>query len=97
MNISDDALEHATDLIKTLLVNTKLDYSPYLLKIAKEIWDEGHWCGVWDITVTFDDLPALRAIQEDEWDQHMDDEDKPTWDKMIDSSPVYVWFADDTK
>ncbi len=51
-----------------------------------------------DATVVFDTgLPSLKIIQEDHYDQHMDeDEDKPEWDDMlfdICHVPSYVWIA----
>jgi len=36
----------------------------------------------------------LRLIQEDEYDQHMDDDDsKPEWEDMLVQAEAYVWFA----
>lgn len=50
-----------------------------------------------DSVVRFDTgLPSLKIIQEDHYDQHMDDdEDKPAWGDMLFSVtnvPSYVWL-----
>ncbi len=99
MEIEIEASHKADDLITNLLEITGIDYSAHRHQLAKEIWYEGFWDGNNDITVEFEDgLRSIRCIQEDEYDQHMDeDEDKPDWDKMLTSRPEYTWFADDTK
>lgn len=85
------ALDKADQLIEALKTEG-LDYSEYREELSK-LWDDGLWEGNWDVTT---DLPAgvrnIRIIQEDEYDQHMDD--GPSWDSMLFSRPEYTWFAD---
>jgi hypothetical protein len=93
-----EALENAEELIQILKIQYNLDYSSHKEYIAEQIWNSGHWLGHWSVLVIFPDgLPSLKAIQEDEYDQHMDDgEDRPSWDKMIDSvGSAYLWFDRD--
>ncbi len=97
MSVDAEALQNADELINSLSVFTGIDYKNHRNLLADEIWVNGHWRGNYDVTVSFPDgTRSIRAIQEDEWDQTMsDDPDRPTYEKMIDSSPVYFWFADD--
>jgi hypothetical protein len=62
-----------------LVIEKLPSYAPVREKIA-ELFEEYLWNGVWDMTLDTerDDLPDLRFVQEDEYDQHMDDsEDSP--------------------
>ena len=86
-----DELNLADQLIEQLKRHG-LDYSAHRTKLATEIWFNGLYAGNDDVTVHFDDLPDIRVIQEDHYDQHMDDEDKPSWDDMICSKPEYTWL-----
>ena len=103
MDAMTEALSNADELITMLQRDHNLDYSKHRDLLANEIWMEGFWEGNWDVTVDFDDpnLRSIRCIQEDEYDQSMDDddddddEDMPSWDKMLTSRPEYTWFADD--
>lgn len=91
----EDALKNADQLIENLLT-LGLDYSAHREQLATEIWYEGFWEGNDDITVDVEGLRSLRCIQEDHYDQHMDeDEDQPDWDLMLFSTPEYTWFADE--
>lgn len=98
MDAYEQSLRDADRLIATLNGAIGVDYTPVRAELAEQIFFNGHWEGNWDVTT---DLPLgfrnLRSIQEDQYDQHMDDdEDKPDWDKLIHTNPVYVWFADET-
>lgn len=71
-----NCLGEADEVIKALL-ETGLDYSAKREEIARLFYDQ-LYNGNWDCTTDFDDgTPDLRLIQEDEYDQHMDDDDKP--------------------
>jgi hypothetical protein len=89
-------MEEASVNADKLIENLKtlgFDYSPHRTQLANDIWWEGMWVGNWDITVVIEGLPSIRCIQEDEYDQHMDEgEDKPTWEDMLFSDPEYTWF-----
>ena len=66
----------ADEVIKALLAEG-YDYTAKRDDIAR-LFDDYLYNGNWDCSTDFDDgTPDLRLIQEDEYDQHMDDEDKP--------------------
>lgn len=74
--INTECLAEADQVIKALL-EEGLDYSAKREDIAR-LFDEQLYNGNWDCTTDFEDgTPDLRLIQEDEYDQHMDDEVKP--------------------
>ena len=94
----NQARRSADQLIANLLKFHGLNYSAHREQLAVEIWHEGFWEGNDDITVDVEaeGLRTLRCIQEDHYDQHMDeDKDRPGWSRMIFSDPEYTWFADD--
>lgn len=69
-------LDEADDVIKALL-EVGHDYTAKREQIAR-LFDEQLYDGNWDSSTDFGDgTPDLRLIQEDEYDQHMDDDDKP--------------------
>ena len=73
------ALDCADEVIKDLLENGNGDYSGGRGEIARVFEDE-LWDGFWDSSTDFApslSLGNLRFIQEDEYDQHMDEDDKP--------------------
>lgn len=91
------ALRDADDIIAKLAAAGHGDYSKYRNEIA-DLWDGeyGLWQGNDDCTTDLGDpeLRDLKLIQEDHYDQHMDDdEDKPEWDDMIWSGGDYLFFA----
>lgn len=88
------ALRDADEIIQALLAQGHGDYSHHRDEIA-DLWDGeyGLWQGNDDATTDFDDLPNLLLIQEDHYDQHMDEDEKPAWDDMIVSCGDYVFFA----
>lgn len=92
--LSEDALKAADGLIADVLKANQRDYSQHRIQIASELYDKGLWNGNWDSSVELEDseLPDLRLIQEDEYDQSMSDDEKPDWNKMICSVPDgYLW------
>lgn len=103
---SADALQEADRIIEKLKSHTDVDYKPGRTEIAR-MFDEGIWNGNWDMTTSFSEcegeaaqkLRDLRLVQEDEYDQHMDDGDEdgnpaPTHESMLFYCGAYVWFAD---
>lgn len=93
MTYSKDAYSHADDIINSLNKNVGRDYSSGREEIAR-LFDEVLWHGNWDASTDFDgSLDDLRFIQEDEYDQHMDeDEDKPE-DYLVYAGGHYVFEA----
>lgn len=74
--INTECLAEADQVIKALF-EEGLDYSAKREDIAR-LFDEQLYNGNWDCTTDFGDgTQDLRLIQEDEYDQHMDDEIKP--------------------
>lgn len=68
----------ADDVIRKLAEHGK-DYSSKRDDIAR-LFNEQLYQGFWDSSTSFDDgTPDLRLIQEDEYDQHMDDDGKPEY------------------
>src|SRR6185369_1847525 len=101
---SPDALREADSIIEKLKKYGAGDYTPGRNEIAR-MFDDYIWNGCTDMTTSFSEVddPAanglrdLLLIQEDHYDQHMDEvDDKPTWDSMLFLSGAYVWFADET-
>jgi len=95
---NDESLRNADEIIKTLAETGHGDYSALRKEIALDIYDNGHFNGNWDSHFNPDeydsDLTGFRVIQEDEYDQHMDeDEDKPSWESMVADVPNgYLWM-----
>lgn len=90
------ALSDADTIITALMAGGHGDYSKYRNEIA-DLWDGdyGLWNGNDDCTTDLGDpnLQDIKLIQEDHYDQHMDDDEKPSWDDMICSVGDYVFFA----
>lgn len=92
-----DSIDAAQELVDELLTKG-FDYSKHLNTIAEQLFDRGIFNGNWDSSTDLGDpeLRDLRAIQEDEYDQHMDDDEKPDFDEQICFSAqasAYVWFS----
>ncbi|HET8686079.1 MAG TPA: hypothetical protein VFM18_05365 [Methanosarcina sp.] len=95
MKLMQESIDAAQELVQQLK-EIGLDYSKYELQIAEEMFENGILRGLWDTVVHFDDKPSLRIINEDEYEQHMDEDDvdTPEWDDIIFThSYGYVWFA----
>lgn len=91
----DESYRSADQVIEGL-ANLGHDYSAHRTEIARvfdEYLYEGHWNSCTEIDQP--DVQELQLIQEDEYDQHMDDDpDKPEWDDMLGYfAGHYVWFA----
>lgn len=93
-----ESLNAAAEVIDALRAKG-LDYGAHHDTIALQLFDEGLFQGNWDSRTDLQDptLPDLRAINEDEYDQHMDhSEDKPHLnDKLCYSvsACAYIWKA----
>lgn len=93
--ICDEAYAAADEIIEALLQDGK-DYSKHRDQIALEGFENGLLQGNWDTSVHLqdDNLQDLRIINEDEYDQHMDeDEDRPEHSEIaVNTSLGYVWL-----
>lgn len=86
----------ADQLVEDVKKATGSDYSKHRELIATQLYHNGIFNGNWDSSTNLGDpeLKDLRRIQEDEYDQSMDEDDRPTWDSMIcQTGGDYVWFA----
>lgn len=89
---SKGAINHANIVIAELLKHSGVDYSSQRLKIKKN-YDDYLMRGHWHSTVEFENkkFPDLRFIQEDEYDQHMDDEDEqPDYDLFVNGYYIII-------
>lgn len=78
--IMESAREEADELIADILEKSGIDYSAKKEEIAKTFADY-LWNANYDWTLTFNDgTPKIRFLQEDEYEQHMDDDEKPNYD-----------------
>jgi hypothetical protein len=99
MRLCNEAIWAAEEVI-TALKGRGLDYSSHRDTIALQLFDDGLLRGNWDVTTELNDpeLKDLRAIQEDEYDQHMDyADDKPEYDEQVcytSMVPAYIWIVD---
>ena len=95
MKTMDEQCLDAADEIIELMGKEGHDYSPHRQQIADELYRDGVWNGNWDSITEFgDDLPDLRLIQEDEYDQSMDEDEKPDFDSQIAQvSGGYLFYA----
>lgn len=90
--------EEAQELAKTFIEHFKkqFDFTPHSAKISEEIADYV-FNGNWDHTIDVDveGVPCIRVIQEDEYDQHMDedDEDAPSHDDVDYVGGYYVMLV----
>ena len=99
MNADEQALATADRVIKVLLETGAGDYSKYRQDIS-DLWagEYGLWQGNDECTTDLNDpdLRDLRCIQEDHYDQHMDEDkdgEKPSWEDMICQAGDYIFFA----
>lgn len=91
---SADALREADGIIEALQ-KQGLDYTAGREEIARVV-DEDIWGGNYDSTTDFDPalgLRDLRIIEENEYDQSMDEDERPSWDSMITSYGNYIFYA----
>ncbi len=95
----EDKYIAADALIADLKQKTGIDYTAGREQIADTI-DQELWNGNWDSVVEFlpehgdPNLRDLRIIEENEYDQSMDEDEKPDWASMLaDTSVGYVFFA----
>jgi len=76
--LSQQAFSEADEVIKSVLTHSGHDYTSKRVEIA-EHFDNVLWEGNWVATLDFTDMPRLKFMQEDEYDQHMGD-DPPDYD-----------------
>ena len=96
-----DELRSADEVIKTLADAGHGDYSAFRREIALDIYANGHYAGndtASFVVSDYDENSTLQdfyVIQEDHYDQHMDeDPDKPSWDDMVSDVPNgYLWMS----
>lgn len=96
-----DELRSADEVIKTLADAGHGDYSAFRREIALDIYANGHYAGndtAHFVVSDYDENSTLQdfyVIQEDHYDQHMDeDPDKPSWDDMVADVPNgYLWMS----
>lgn len=93
-------LSGADEIIKALADGGHGDYSAFRREIALNIYTNGHYSG--NDTAHFvpqehdenSTLDSFYVIQEDHYDQHMDDDpEKPEWDNMVaEVMNGYLWM-----
>lgn len=74
-----EAFASADQVIEGIKRSGGPDYTPFREQIADVFWNT-LFDGNWDAQAHFGEVsrvPDLRFIQEDEYDQHMDDDEKP--------------------
>ncbi len=93
-----EATDAADEVIKALKALGYKDFTPSERNTIGLAFDQQILEGHTDATVTFESGRTLQLliIQEDHYDQHMDEEeDKPSWDDMVASIchvPSYFWI-----
>lgn len=92
-----DALQNANKIIEKLS-SMGFDYSDKAQELA-DLWDSegtGLWYGNDDAITDFEDgTRNIIVVQEDYYDQHMSEEDKPDEKLFIIGLPDYVYFYED--
>jgi hypothetical protein len=84
----------ADEIINDLKVQTNHDYSAHRDEI-EQFYDDYLMNGNWDGTLEFESgMPALRFIQEDEFDQHRSDDMPEEDEDNIYSAGHYVWILE---
>lgn len=90
-SITEKSMEFAQYLVEHF--KDKFDFTPHIDAIAEDI-ENYMFNGSWDHTIDVDveGVPCIRAIHEDEYEQHMDedDEDTPKWDDVSLVDGYYV-------
>lgn len=76
MTITEEAQALAQELIESILTITKVDYSAHKDVIAHDI-EEYVFSGNWDHTIEIEGMKDIRIIQEDEYEQSMDEDEQP--------------------
>lgn len=93
MTIEEESKVLASTFIEKILKVKGIDFTPHYDKISKDIEDYV-FNGNWDHTIDVEDsnFPNIRVIEENEYDQHMDedDSDTPAWDDIIDVGGYYL-------
>ena len=95
--MNNAAKKAAQELVDAIKKKYGFDYSEHLDDIATQLFDDGVMSGNWDVTTSLcsKNLRELRAIQEDEYAQQMD-EDLPGRANQIctvKAASSHVWFV----
>lgn len=80
-----DSLRAADEVIAGVLAETGINYEPARNAIA-ELFDDYLWNGTYQMSTDLDPdlgLKDLWLILEDEYEQSMDEDEKPDWDSQI--------------
>ena len=78
MTITEEAQELANELIDSIMKIKQIDYTAHKDVIVHDI-KEYVFNGNWDHTIDIDGMQNIRMVHEDEYEQHMDeDEQSPT-------------------
>lgn len=89
----NEAVKLADRLIAAIKAENGTDYTPVRDELIA-MFDDDLLNGNWDTTSDFGGaLPDLRIIEENEYDQSMDEDEKPDWDSMIVNIGYYVFPA----
>lgn len=89
----NEAAKLADQVIEAIKSKNGTDYTPVRDELTAMFDDDllnGNWSTRSDFGVP--GLPELRIIEENEYDQSMDEDEKPDWDSMVvDISGYYVF------
>lgn len=91
-----DTTYHSDLVISELLDFTDIDYSPKRKEIEKAYVNKLSQ-GDCDVVIFFDDenFPDLRFMQEDHYDQHMDEDDKDGYHIYVNSYYILIYFQNE--
>jgi hypothetical protein len=95
MTYEEDIARMTQGLIDELYQKLGIDYNSGRSELTDLV--ESQMNGNWDNTTYFGtstSLRDIRVIQEDEYDQSMDEDEKPDWDRILFQGELgYVLFA----
>ncbi len=92
MTIAEESKILAQSIIDAIKSSKGIDFQPHFNEIASDI-ENYVYNGTWDHTIVVDDmnLPFIRIIEENEYDQHMDNEDCPQLDELLQVGSHYLY------
>lgn len=89
----DEMSISCADEVVTMMAKRNIDLSAFRDEIAQELFEDGLLQGNWDSVIVVGDY-EIRCINEDEYEQHMDEDDSetPAWDDMVGSTSLgHIW------
>ena len=93
MTVAEESKILAQRMIDVIKSAKGIDFQPHFDTIAGDI-ENYVFDGNWNHTIDVEDsnFPDIRVIQEDEYDQYMDedDEDTPSWDDLLQVDSYYL-------